>query len=135
MVIRKMQPIDIIESYNYQYGFCLGSVIKYVMRINYDTPKGENSKDIAKAIWYLEWVLEHTEADWISCNKGIPFVQIRHEWKDILPAASLGVLKHLTKVHNKRWLIPKYYLKTWNIKRAIAELHALQLSIGIVNET
>lgn len=44
-----MQAIDVIEAFD--LGYCLGNVIKYVLRAG---KKGETKEDIKKAIWYLE---------------------------------------------------------------------------------
>ena len=46
---QKYEAIDIIE--DYELGFHLGNVIKYVLRSG---KKFETIRDLRKAIWYLE---------------------------------------------------------------------------------
>lgn len=49
----KIQPWDVIDEYKLSYH--AGSALSYIMRYG---DKGEPSKDIAKAIHYLEHLLE-----------------------------------------------------------------------------
>ena len=46
---QKYEAIDIIE--DYELGFHLGNVVKYVLRSG---KKFETIQDLSKAIWYLE---------------------------------------------------------------------------------
>lgn len=53
----RYEVIDIIEDYN--LGFNLGNVIKYVLRAN---KKGHLIEDLKKAKWYLEREIENCKS-------------------------------------------------------------------------
>lgn len=50
----KLEVIDVIE--DFKLGFCLGNVIKYILRAG---KKGNRKVDLQKALWYLT----------MECNK------------------------------------------------------------------
>jgi len=49
-----IEVIDIIEEFN--LGFSLGNVIKYILRADY---KEDDIQDLNKALWYLERELKY----------------------------------------------------------------------------
>lgn len=49
----KFEPIKVIESWGYDFGFCMGNALKYVLRAQH---KGSERTDLEKALWYLERV-------------------------------------------------------------------------------
>lgn len=125
--VRKIQPIDIIESYNYSYGFCVGNMIKYLMRINFEKPKGEVLEDIQKAKWYLYWLMQELDGKPLQAlNRGILYGEIRQQWKDILPNEVLKVLQLVTKVEKKLWICPVYTVKYWKLVSCIGYLRSLE---------
>jgi len=52
------EPIKIIEAYN--LNFCIGNVIKYVLRAG---KKGSKIQDLKKARWYLDREIEKFESE------------------------------------------------------------------------
>jgi hypothetical protein len=50
---REIEPIDVIE--NWELGFHLGNVVKYIARANY---KGTYLDDLRKARWYLDRLID-----------------------------------------------------------------------------
>jgi hypothetical protein len=55
-ILNEIEPISVIE--NWQLGFCLGNVVKYVARAKH---KGSELDDLKKALWYLRREIEHLE--------------------------------------------------------------------------
>ena len=49
---KKIEPIKVIEDWD--LGFCLGNVIKYVSRYKHKNGK----EDLKKALTYLKWAIE-----------------------------------------------------------------------------
>ncbi len=49
-----VQPIDVIEAFD--LGFCLGNVVKYILRAGRKTP--DMVRDLEKARWYLDREIE-----------------------------------------------------------------------------
>lgn len=48
-----LEAINIIE--HYKLGFCLGNVVKYILRSD---KKGNRKQDLEKAVWYLKREIE-----------------------------------------------------------------------------
>lgn len=48
-----IEPIQLCSAYN----FCLGNAMKYILRAPF---KGREIEDYKKAVWYLEYQLEHS---------------------------------------------------------------------------
>ena len=55
---REIQPIDVIEDMGFLYNFCIGNVIKYVMRAG---RKGDAIEDLKKAKDYIERAIHAKE--------------------------------------------------------------------------
>lgn len=53
---KQFQVIDVIEGFS--LGFCLGNVLKYVLRAG---KKGNALEDLKKARWYLNREIENRE--------------------------------------------------------------------------
>jgi hypothetical protein len=51
-----IEVIDIIMAY--ELGFCLGNVLKYVLRAKF---KGHKLEDLKKAKWYLQYYIKYLE--------------------------------------------------------------------------
>lgn len=57
-----IECIDYIYSVGMAKGFCLGNAIKYIHRAG--NKDGESVRDdLEKARWYLDWYLNHMEAE------------------------------------------------------------------------
>lgn len=52
----KIEVIDVIIDQGFGEGFCLGNVLKYVMRAPH---KGTYNQDLEKASWYLDHWIKH----------------------------------------------------------------------------
>lgn len=61
-VMGQIEVIKIIEDQGKEFlrGFCIGNVLKYALRSPY---KAEESEDIRKAIWYLEYWTKYLESN------------------------------------------------------------------------
>jgi hypothetical protein len=53
-----IEAIDVIEAFN--LGYCLGNVIKYVLRAE---KKGEKLADLKKARWYLNRYIDRMDIE------------------------------------------------------------------------
>ena len=51
----KIESIEFIEDQGWGEGFCIGSALKYLTRYRH---KGTPKKDLEKAIWYINRVIE-----------------------------------------------------------------------------
>ena len=54
-----IQPIEVIEAFDLASDYCLGNVLKYVLRAGKKRQKNETveramSRDLQKAAWYLD---------------------------------------------------------------------------------
>lgn len=56
-----LEAIKVIE--HYHLGFCIGNVIKYLLRAG---KKGDYLEDLKKAAWYLNREIEQTEKRKVS---------------------------------------------------------------------
>ena len=54
----KLEAIDVIEDAGYGEGFCLGNVLKYVLRAKH---KEDEIEDLKKARWYLDYWIQLLE--------------------------------------------------------------------------
>jgi hypothetical protein len=52
----RFEVIDVIRDQGWHVDFCLGNALKYVMRAKHKTRFEE---DLKKAIWYLQYLVEH----------------------------------------------------------------------------
>lgn len=52
------QVIEAIRDAGYLEGFCLGNVVKYILRAK---KKNNNIEDLQKAKWYLDYFLENVD--------------------------------------------------------------------------
>jgi len=54
----KFEAIDVIDDAGYGEGFCLGNVLKYILRAKH---KEDEIEDLKKARWYLDYYIKLME--------------------------------------------------------------------------
>ena len=54
----KFEAIDVIADAGYGEGFCLGNVLKYILRAKH---KEDEIEDLKKARWYLDYYIKLME--------------------------------------------------------------------------
>ena len=54
----KFEAIDVIADASYGEGFCLGNVLKYILRAKH---KEDEIEDLKKARWYLDYYIKLME--------------------------------------------------------------------------
>lgn len=66
---QKIAPIDVIEAHGYGYAFCVGNVVKYVLRAD----KKNKVQDLLKALWYLLRLIGFNTT---TCQEITEYVQV-----------------------------------------------------------
>ena len=61
----KFEAIDVIADAGYGEGFCLGNVLKYVLRAKH---KEDEIEDLKKARWYLDYWITLLEGEMLGAS-------------------------------------------------------------------
>ena len=61
----KFEAIEVIGDAGYGEGFCLGNVLKYVLRAKH---KEDEIEDLKKARWYLDYWITLLEAETLGAS-------------------------------------------------------------------
>ena len=61
----KFEAIDVIADAGYGEGFCLGNVLKYILRAKH---KEDEIEDLKKARWYLDYWIRLLEDETLAAS-------------------------------------------------------------------